>query len=126
MSDEIKEPPLFVGEPEHCALCGKPGHTHDDHWAYVELGDKDIAGMLASYERELERRTRWADDQINELIHENRVMRAYIRRSDEAIRTVADAIEKRFPSDCGDGDDLRGWLRRMHVRRVRGNPKETP
>lgn len=28
------EPPLFAGEPEHCSLCGEPGHTHDDHWLF--------------------------------------------------------------------------------------------
>jgi hypothetical protein len=28
------EPPLFAGEPEHCSLCGEPGHTHDDHHAH--------------------------------------------------------------------------------------------
>jgi hypothetical protein len=29
--------PLFAGEPERCALCGRPGHTHDDHWLLDEV-----------------------------------------------------------------------------------------
>lgn len=30
-------PPLFDGEPEHCAFCGEAGHTHDDHWIFAEV-----------------------------------------------------------------------------------------
>jgi multidrug efflux pump subunit AcrA (membrane-fusion protein) len=28
---KLQQPPLFAGEPEHCSLCGEPGHVHDDH-----------------------------------------------------------------------------------------------
>jgi hypothetical protein len=31
------ELPLFEGEPDHCSLCGAPGHTHDDHWIFAEV-----------------------------------------------------------------------------------------
>ena len=61
------------------------------------------------------------------LINEIRELRAAVRRSEEAVRVVADAIEARFPSDASsDGAHLRAWLRRNHVRIVRGDPRPAP
>lgn len=34
---KVPEVPLFEGEPDHCSLCGAPGHTHDDHWVFAEV-----------------------------------------------------------------------------------------
>jgi hypothetical protein len=33
----LPEVPLFEGEPDHCSLCGAPGHTHDEHWIFDEV-----------------------------------------------------------------------------------------
>ena len=41
-------PPLFAGEPEHCSLCGEPGHTHDDHWLFQHEPVKALQSRLAT------------------------------------------------------------------------------
>jgi hypothetical protein len=52
MGTDEECPPLFVGEPERCALCGKPGHTHDDHWLFQLEPVKALEKRL-EYERRL-------------------------------------------------------------------------
>lgn len=68
-----EQPPLFDGEPEHCAFCGEPGHTHDEHWLFqfeavekLALRVKDLERQLASTLVELERRTAWSNARLAE------------------------------------------------------------
>lgn len=117
-----------------CPKCDKPGvPMTDDEKRFAEFD----RGMQQALERieQLQREKRRLEARLHNLeqamrgddaglIDEIRDLRAYVRRSDEAVRVVAEAIELRFPSDeSSDGGHLRAWLRRHHVRIVRGDPR---
>lgn len=79
---------LFEGEPEHCSLCGEPGHTHDDHWLF----QYDVVKALQASRDDWHKLADERSAELTNVIDEN-------KQAARAIAELEAELRKFVPSD---------------------------